>query len=150
MFFLSASLRQRTSVRSLVKTTFVDLRSAWLSTSQRCFHTNPVRRQYGPGPVPKVVLSNRAARVESQIAQRTHITQTLRSLLTISYLRPTFSSYRRRSYCTFESMAPTATATSKVSPDEHRLPLEVKPKHYDVTLRTDLEKLVFDGSVSIE
>ena len=41
-------------------------------------------------------------------------------------------------------------ATSFVLADEHRLPLDVKPKHYDVIIRTDLQKFVFDGSVSIE
>lgn len=34
--------------------------------------------------------------------------------------------------------------------DEYRLPLNVKPTHYDVTIRTDLEKLTFDGFVNIE
>ncbi|KAI0340189.1 leucyl aminopeptidase [Trametopsis cervina] len=31
--------------------------------------------------------------------------------------------------------------------EEYRLPTDVKPKHYDVTVRTDLEKLKFDGFV---
>ncbi|TFK74328.1 leucyl aminopeptidase [Pluteus cervinus] len=35
------------------------------------------------------------------------------------------------------------------SPDQFRLPTSVKPLHYDVTIRTDLEKLVFDGFVKI-
>ncbi|KAF9265642.1 leucyl aminopeptidase [Marasmius fiardii PR-910] len=39
-------------------------------------------------------------------------------------------------------------STSK-SPSEHRLPTNVKPTHYDITIRTDLEKLVFDGFVKI-
>ncbi|KAI0811123.1 leucyl aminopeptidase [Irpex lacteus] len=30
---------------------------------------------------------------------------------------------------------------------DYRLPTDVKPKHYDVTVRTDLEKLKFDGYV---
>lgn len=30
---------------------------------------------------------------------------------------------------------------------DFRLPTDVKPKHYDVTVRTDLEKLTFDGYV---
>lgn len=44
-------------------------------------------------------------------------------------------------------------ATSKVEtlpPDAHRLPLDVRPVHYDLTVRTDLEKLQFDGSISIQ
>lgn len=30
---------------------------------------------------------------------------------------------------------------------EYRLPTDVKPTHYDVTVRTDLEALKFDGFV---
>ena len=33
------------------------------------------------------------------------------------------------------------------APEEYRLPGDVKPSHYDVTIRTDLEKLKFDGFV---
>ncbi|KAI0693908.1 leucyl aminopeptidase [Cytidiella melzeri] len=33
--------------------------------------------------------------------------------------------------------------------DDYRLPTDVKPTHYDLTLRTDLEKLKFDGYVVI-
>lgn len=31
--------------------------------------------------------------------------------------------------------------------EEYRLPTDVKPSHYDVTIRTDLDKLKFDGFV---
>lgn len=49
------------------------------------------------------------------------------------------------------AMSTVGTSTgSKTNPDEHRLPTTVKPVHYDVTIRTDLEKLEFDGSVTIE
>lgn len=43
----------------------------------------------------------------------------------------------------------TAPSTAR-SLEEYRLPLDVKPTHYDVTVRTDLEKLTFDGLVKIE
>ena len=33
--------------------------------------------------------------------------------------------------------------------DTYRLPTDVKPTHYEVTVRTDLEKLVFDGFVRV-
>jgi hypothetical protein len=33
--------------------------------------------------------------------------------------------------------------------DTYRLPTDVKPTHYEVTVRTDLEKLVFDGFVHV-
>ena len=44
----------------------------------------------------------------------------------------------------------SSNAQPAVGADEHRLPLNVKPVHYDLTVRTDLEKLTFDGSVVIE
>lgn len=61
----------------------------------------------------------------------------------------------QRFYCALHSLAMAAPAGStstqpSVPADEHRLPLDVKPVHYDVTIRTDLEKLKFDGSVAIE
>ena len=33
---------------------------------------------------------------------------------------------------------------------DHRLPLNVKPTHYDIAIRTDLEKLKFDGFATIQ
>jgi aminopeptidase 2 len=38
-----------------------------------------------------------------------------------------------------------------LSPDaeKYRLPTDVKPTDYDVTIRTDLEQLTFDGFVKI-
>ena len=60
----------------------------------------------------------------------------------------------RRSYCTLRPMsvppARSATAQPNAPEDKHRLPLNVKPLHYDITIRTDLEKLTFEGSVAIE
>ncbi|KAG6821168.1 hypothetical protein H0H93_005388 [Arthromyces matolae] len=43
---------------------------------------------------------------------------------------------------------PGLPAVSK-SNDEYRLPTNVKPSHYDLTIKTDLEKLEFEGFVSI-
>lgn len=34
--------------------------------------------------------------------------------------------------------------------DEYRLPTNVKPTHYDLTLRTDLEKETFEGVVDVQ
>lgn len=39
--------------------------------------------------------------------------------------------------------------TFNPAPDPYRLPLDVKPVHYDVTVRTDLEKLTFSGFVRV-
>lgn len=41
-------------------------------------------------------------------------------------------------------------STSGKSQDEYRLPTNVKPTHYDVTIWTDLEELIFEGSVKIQ
>ena len=43
---------------------------------------------------------------------------------------------------TLSSVGTAGAASSK--PDEHPLPTDVKPVHYDLTMRTDLEKLKFD------
>jgi len=34
--------------------------------------------------------------------------------------------------------------------DEYRLPTNVKPTHYDVTIKTDIENQLFEGFVQIE
>ena len=39
--------------------------------------------------------------------------------------------------------------SSSISHPEYRLPPNVKPSHYDLTIRTDLENQTFDGSVSV-
>jgi aminopeptidase 2 len=33
---------------------------------------------------------------------------------------------------------------------DFRLPLDVKPTHYDLTIKTDLENSIFEGVVKIE
>lgn len=40
--------------------------------------------------------------------------------------------------------------TTPGAPDEYRLPTNVKPIHYDVTIKTDLEDQTFEGFVRIE
>jgi hypothetical protein len=51
-------------------------------------------------------------------------------------------------YCS-RTAAQSSAMTSK-GQKSPRLPTDVKPTHYDLTVRTDLEKLVFDGWVTIE
>ncbi|KAI9451359.1 leucyl aminopeptidase [Lactarius psammicola] len=41
-------------------------------------------------------------------------------------------------------------ASSENAPDHYRLPTEVRPRHYDLTIRTDLEKEKFTGFVKID
>ncbi|KAF8892603.1 leucyl aminopeptidase [Infundibulicybe gibba] len=56
------------------------------------------------------------------------------------------SSLRNHSTCGLANMTSVLVTGS---PDEYRLPLNVKPTHYDVTIRTDLDKLIFEGFVKI-
>ena len=48
---------------------------------------------------------------------------------------------------TCSSLAPMS---SSVSHPEYRLPLNVKPAHYDLTIRTNLENQTFDGFVDVQ
>ena len=43
-----------------------------------------------------------------------------------------------------------AHMSSPVSHPEYRLPPNVKPTHYDLIIRTDLENQAFDGSVNVK
>jgi hypothetical protein len=36
------------------------------------------------------------------------------------------------------------------SPGRYRLPIDVRPTHYEIAIRSDLEKLIFDGCVRIQ
>lgn len=47
-------------------------------------------------------------------------------------------------------MTSTANAPVAVEHDQFRLPTNVKATHYDLTIRTDLETLVFQGLVKIK
>lgn len=40
--------------------------------------------------------------------------------------------------------------TKPIDSDGFRLPLDVKPTHYDLTVKTDLENSTFEGVVKIE
>lgn len=61
---------------------------------------------------------------------------------------PTTLSFKSQHFQRTHTTSMTSVVPSS-SPDEYRLPLDVKPTHYDVTVRTDLEKLAFDGFVKI-
>lgn len=47
------------------------------------------------------------------------------------------------------TMSTTANPPVEVDHDQYRLPTNVKATHYDVTIKTDLEKLTFQGFVKI-
>lgn len=42
------------------------------------------------------------------------------------------------------------TMSSEKAVDHYRLPTDLRPRHYDLTIRTDLEKEKFSGFVKIE
>ena len=42
-----------------------------------------------------------------------------------------------------------STAAATPDPNPYRLPTNVKPAHYDITIKTDLENLTFDGIVKV-
>ncbi|KAJ8587988.1 hypothetical protein M405DRAFT_277524 [Rhizopogon salebrosus TDB-379] len=52
-----------------------------------------------------------------------------------------------RRYCSTSAIMTKPTADSG---DDFRLPLDVKPTHYDLTVKTDLENSKFEGVVKIE
>jgi aminopeptidase 2 len=43
-----------------------------------------------------------------------------------------------------------ASLTTPGASDEYRLPTNVEPAHYDLVIKTDLEKQIFEGYVRIE
>jgi hypothetical protein len=53
-------------------------------------------------------------------------------------------------FCSTIALMASSKPFADKAPEEYRLPLDVKPTHYDVTLRTDLNSLTFDGFVKIE
>lgn len=56
-------------------------------------------------------------------------------------------------YCTHRhhpfAMSSTVTPSLAVDNEQYRLPTDLKPAHYDVTVKTDLENLTFQGIVKI-
>jgi len=63
----------------------------------------------------------------------------IRSIPGLSYLSATLS----------RSLAHMVSPPQKAS-DKYRLPTNVKPTHYDVTIKTDIENQVFEGFVQIK
>jgi hypothetical protein len=73
---------------------------------------------------------------------------TPRFRITISYhQKPLFSRH-----CSFHHAPPISTSSmsSGKALDHFRLPTDLRPTHYDLTIRTDLEKERFAGFVKIE
>jgi hypothetical protein len=50
----------------------------------------------------------------------------------------------------WSTMSSDPSASPAISQDKYRLPTNVKPSHYDLTLWTDLESLEFGGFVTVE
>jgi len=75
------------------------------------------------------------------------------STLLVSYTSGSARSYLPRSqslritrYCSTSALMTKLTNSG----DSFRLPLDVKPTHYDLTVKTDLENSTFEGVVKIE
>ena len=68
----------------------------------------------------------------------------------IAGIQPFCHSVRPCSSLAYIADMPAAIIAHNKPRDKYRLPLDVKPTHYDVTIRTDLEKLTFDGFVKVE
>lgn len=47
-------------------------------------------------------------------------------------------------------MSTGATAETTKDPNQYRLPTDLKPTHYDLTIHTDLEKLKFNGFITAQ
>ncbi|CAL1703777.1 unnamed protein product [Somion occarium] len=60
----------------------------------------------------------------------------------------TLSLSRSCSSHSFLSMSTGATAETTKDPNQYRLPTDLKPTHYDLTIHTDLEKLKFNGFIT--
>jgi hypothetical protein len=77
-----------------------------------------------------------------------------RDALRFRVLSPAHSPLLRRHCSLHHSPLDVSTSlmasASKNAPDHYRLPTEVRPRHYDLTIRTDLEKEKFTGFVKIE
>ena len=90
----------------------------------------------------------------SQIRSQAHACARDRDTLRFRVLASSNSSFLRR-HCSFHHSPLDISATlmassSENAPDHYRLPTEVRPRHYDLTIRTDLEKEKFTGFVKIE
>lgn len=87
-----------------------------------------------------------------KVTARRHVKKSSGKKLYNYFFRPHLAS-TFRTCSTIASIADSdmsSAATIIKSVDKYRLPLDVKPTHYDLTVRTDLEKLSFDGFVKIE
>ncbi|KAJ4488175.1 leucyl aminopeptidase [Lentinula aciculospora] len=62
--------------------------------------------------------------------------------------RPSSSPHDLRNISSIRT-ATMSTIASESPASKFRLPTNVKPTHYDLTIRTDLDKLTFDGTVTV-
>lgn len=75
-------------------------------------------------------------RRELSFYQKSTKLRSLNSELTSSLPRPSFRAF--------------SSTVMSIIEDPYRLPTNVKPTHYDITIKTDLEDLTFQGFVKVE
>ena len=63
---------------------------------------------------------------------------------------PPFEYYFTRSASVVASNSSQLVMADIEGSEKYRLPVDVRPKHYDLSIKTDLEKLQFEGTVTIE
>ena len=81
-----------------------------------------------------------------QLANQTRQSRAGIRLRSYNNISSTFKS-TSRFYCT--SSAKMTGNTADTLQNQYRLPVDVKPTHYDVTIRTDLDKTEYQGFVKI-
>ena len=125
------------------------LSSSLRQTTAKCL--SPLRSWYSP-----LGASSTTTRSLSsyQIDCRRHLNSARPPRSLMFCLLPIYKTFRSpaahaitRNCFTHTRMASGPLAQDTKPRDEYRLPTDVKPTHYDLTIRTDLEKLKFDGFV---
>src|SRR6266851_6627501 len=100
-----------------------------------------------PPPVARVAISHLKWR-NSLLSSRAHDRDSPRFRIAPSYhQKPLLSRH-----CSFHHHPPVSVSamSSSKAVDHYRLPTDLRPRHYDLTIRTDFEKDKFSGFVKIE
>ena len=107
--------------------------------------------------IPPSIVSGSSRRLLSSRAYGSSLPKPVTSRVlgpwaTLPSTEPSATLARLRSCSTHSASRSPATTISDMSPAEvdYRLPTNVKPTHYDVTVRTDISASQFDGVVTVQ